>query len=194
MYKVEQPKIVATPSDFPEDGLDEYLLLGRSNVGKSTLINTVLNRNIAYISQKPGRTRTLNFYRVDRAFYIVDAPGYGYAKKSKRERETFGEMVETYIATRGVLRHALLLVDFRHPPLEDDLLMAEYLAHHNVPFTIVATKTDKISKGRRKHYIERLESHFTEDIDVIPFSKDGMNVEQVRGIFTEDSASLREGA
>src|SRR5690606_18389420 len=102
------------------DGLPEILLSGRSNVGKSSFINTMTNRkNLAYTSSKPGKTQTLNFYRINDAFYFVDVPGYGYAKVSQKKRQAFGRMIEGYIQTRKELRLAILIVDLRHPPTED---------------------------------------------------------------------------
>ncbi len=172
---VEGPLTAVDPEDFPEDALDEYLLLGRSNVGKSTFINTLLNRRIARISKTPGRTRTLNFYRVAQRFYLVDAPGYGYARQSKLERAQHGEMVENYLALRGVLRHAFLLVDCRHEPTEDDRLMGRYLEDGGVTFTLVATKADKIAKGRRKQHADKLRRVFPAAEDVVLYSKDGLN-------------------
>lgn len=138
---------------YPESTLPEILLSGRSNVGKSTFINTVLNRkNLAYISSKPGKTQTLNFYLINNAFYFVDVPGYGYAKVSKQARKEFGEMIEEYLQYREQLRLIVLLVDFRHPPSDDDKLMYNYLKAYNLTTLIVATKYDKVKPSMRdKH-------------------------------------------
>lgn len=136
---------------YPEDNLPEILLAGRSNVGKSTFINSVLNRkNIAYVSGKPGKTQTLNFYKVNEAFYFVDVPGYGYAKVSKKDREAFGKMIEEYLLKREQLRIVIQLVDFRHKPSEDDVLMYQFLSSYNIPTIVVGTKVDKVPKTKRK--------------------------------------------
>ncbi len=137
----------------PTGNLSEIVIAGRSNVGKSSFINSFLNRkNIAHISGKPGKTQTLNFYLVNDLFYFVDVPGYGYAKVSKTAREKFGIMIEGYLLNRENLRLVILLVDFRHKPSEDDYLMYNFLKSYNIPCLVVATKQDKISKNqRRKH-------------------------------------------
>lgn len=135
---------------YPTDSLPEILLSGRSNVGKSSFINSVLNRkNIAHVSGKPGKTQTLNFYLINEEFYFVDVPGYGYAKVSKQDREAFGKMIEEYLLTREQLKLVILLVDFRHKPTEDDCLMYEYLTSYNIPCLVVGTKVDKVPKTKR---------------------------------------------
>lgn len=138
---------------YPESTLPEILLSGRSNVGKSSFINTVLNRkNLAYTSGKPGKTQTLNFYLINNSFYFVDVPGYGYAKVSKTARQEFGEMIEEYLQYREQLRLIVLLVDFRHPPTDDDKLMYDYLKAYDLPTLVVATKYDKVKPSMRgKH-------------------------------------------
>lgn len=136
---------------YPTDFLPEILLSGRSNVGKSSFINSVLNRkNIAHVSGKPGKTQTLNFYLINEEFYFVDVPGYGYAKVSKTEREAFGKMIEEYLLTREQLKLVVLLVDFRHKPTEDDIMMYDYLTSYNIPCLVVGTKVDKVPKTKRK--------------------------------------------
>jgi len=132
-------------SQYPTDEKPEYLLIGRSNVGKSSFINTLVNRkNYARTSGRPGKTQTINFYNINDDFYLVDAPGYGYAGVSKTKRKKFGLMIEDYIVNRDNLKQVFLLVDFRHRPTNDDILMYNYLKHYKIPVTIVATKTDKI--------------------------------------------------
>jgi GTP-binding protein len=138
---------------YPESTLPEILLSGRSNVGKSSFINTVLNRkNLAYTSTKPGKTQTLNFFLINHQFYFVDVPGYGYAKVSKKARQEFGEMIEEYLQYREQLRLIVLLVDFRHPPTDDDKLMYDYLRAYHLPTLIVATKYDKVKPSMRKRH------------------------------------------
>lgn len=132
-------------SQYPTDNKPEYLLIGRSNVGKSSFINTIINRkNYARTSSSPGKTQTINFYNVNDDFYLVDAPGYGYAKVSKVKRKKFGLMIEDYIINRKNLRCTFLLVDFRHKPTSDDVLMYNFLKYYKIPTVIVGTKSDKI--------------------------------------------------
>jgi len=137
----------------PLGNLPEIVIAGRSNVGKSSFINSFLNRkNIAHTSGRPGKTQTLNFYLVNEVFHFVDVPGYGYAKVSKTEREKFGIMIEDYLLNRENLRLVILLVDFRHKPSEDDYLMYNFLKSYDIPCLVVGTKQDKISKNHQaKH-------------------------------------------
>lgn len=141
------------PEQYPETGLSEVGLSGRSNVGKSTFINSMIGRkNIARTSQQPGKTQTLNFYNIDNQLVFVDVPGYGYAKVSKKQREAFGIMIEKYISQREELKLVIQLVDLRHNPTEDDILMYNYLKYYEIPTFVVATKEDKIAKGKvQKH-------------------------------------------
>ena len=124
-------------SQFPTDGKEELLLVGRSNVGKSSFINTLINRkNFARTSAKPGKTQTLNFYLVNDFFYLVDAPGYGFAKVSKQLKEKFGLIMENYLESRENLKMVFMLIDFRHKPTEDDVMMYNYLKHYIVYLTL----------------------------------------------------------
>lgn len=137
-------------SQYPTDELDEFLLCGRSNVGKSSFINTVLGRkNYAHTSGKPGKTQTLNFYLLNNRFYLVDVPGYGYAEVSKEKQRKFGLMIEEYIKERKNLKCVFLLVDFRHKAQENDILMYNYLKYYNIPCVVVATKYDKIKASQK---------------------------------------------
>ena len=148
--KVEEPIIAVRRSQYPEDNKSEFLLVGRSNVGKSSFINTIIERkNFARTSSKPGKTQTLNFYLINDLFYLVDVPGYGYASVSKDTQKKFGLMIEEYLKSRSNLKHVFLLIDYRHKPTEDDVLMFEFLKYYNLDITIVATKYDKISKNNR---------------------------------------------
>lgn len=141
------------PEQYPETGLSEVGLSGRSNVGKSSFINSMIGRkNMARTSQQPGKTQTLNFYNIDNQLVFVDVPGYGYAKVSKKQREAFGKMIEKYISQRTSLKLVIQLVDLRHNPTEDDILMYNYLKYFDIPTLVVATKEDKIAKGKvQKH-------------------------------------------
>ena len=144
--------IIATRrSQYPDDGRPEFLLVGRSNVGKSSFINSILSRNnLAYTSSKPGKTQTLNFYGVNNSFYLIDVPGYGYAAVDKKTQAKFGMMIEEYLEKRHQLKRVFLLIDFRHKPMEDDLLMYNFLKYYNLPVTVIATKSDKISGGKKQ--------------------------------------------
>ena len=136
-------------SQYPENDKPEFMLVGRSNVGKSTFINAISGRkNLAYTSGKPGKTQTLNFYLANDEFYLVDVPGYGYAAVNKKTQEKFGKMIEEYLEKRDELIRVFMLVDFRHKPTEDDLLMYNFLKYYNVPVTIVATKVDKVGGSK----------------------------------------------
>ena len=135
-------------SQFPIDNKNEFLLVGRSNVGKSSFINTLINRkNFARTSSIPGKTQTLNFYLINDYFYIVDAPGYGYAKVNKQLKNKFGLIMEDYLEGRENLKMVFLLIDFRHKPTSDDVMMYKYLKHYNIPVSIVCTKVDKVTKN-----------------------------------------------
>jgi len=141
-------------SQYPTDDKPEFLMVGRSNVGKSSFINTLINRkNYARTSAKPGKTQTINFYLINDEFYIVDAPGYGFANLSKAKKKKFGLMMEDYLTNREKLKQVFMLVDFRHKPSNDDLIMYKYLKHYNIPVTVVATKSDKV--GITKHYSQK---------------------------------------
>ncbi|GAB2720574.1 ribosome biogenesis GTP-binding protein YihA/YsxC [Paenibacillus thermoaerophilus] len=141
------------PAQYPSDGLPEVALAGRSNVGKSSLINKLINRrNLARTSSQPGKTQTLNFYRIENRMYLTDLPGYGFAKVSKTTRAKWGKMIEEYLLKRDRLKLVLHVIDLRHPPTQDDILMYDWLTHYDVPIVIVATKADKVPRGKwQKH-------------------------------------------
>ena len=140
-------------SQYPVSSLPEFLIVGRSNVGKSSFVNTLINRkNYARTSSKPGKTQTLNFYKINDDFYFVDVPGYGYAITDKKTQMKFGKMIEDYVANREQLKEVFMLIDFRHKPSSDDILMYKYLKYYNLKVTVVATKIDKISLGQREKY------------------------------------------
>ena len=158
---------------YPKTNLPEIALAGRSNVGKSSFINRIIGRkNLVRTSSKPGKTRTLNFYLINDAFYFVDVPGYGYAQVSKREREKWGQMMEEYFETREQLQLVVLIVDLRHEPTREDIQMVEYVNYLNIPLLIVATKLDKIPKTKRERNINQMRKIFSTDeqIQIIPFS------------------------
>lgn len=140
-------------SHYPQDDIPEVALAGRSNVGKSSFINTMLNRkNLARTSGKPGKTQLLNFFNIDDKLRFVDVPGYGYARVSKKEREKWGKIIEEYLTSRENLRAVVSLVDLRHEPSADDVQMYEFLKYYEIPVILVATKADKIPRGKwNKH-------------------------------------------
>lgn len=145
---VEQPITAVRKSQYPEDSKSEFLLVGRSNVGKSSFINTLINRkNFARTSATPGKTQTLNFFLINNEFYIVDVPGYGFARVSKKLKNKFGMIIEDYLESRNNLKNVFMLVDFRHKPTDDDILMYNFLKYYNIPVTIIATKVDKVKKS-----------------------------------------------
>lgn len=144
-------------SQFPEDNKNEFLLVGRSNVGKSSFINTIINRkNFARTSAKPGKTQTLNFYLINDFFYLVDAPGYGFANVNKQLKNKFGLIMESYLESRENLKMVFMLLDFRHKPTDDDIMMYDYLKHYNIPVSIICTKTDKVSKSKFNYQINQI--------------------------------------
>ncbi len=149
--KADLDVIATRRSQYPDDGRAEFLLVGRSNVGKSSFINSILSRkNLAHTSSKPGKTQTLNFYGVNDKFYLIDVPGYGYAATDKKTQAKFGMMIEEYLEKREQLKRVFMLVDFRHKPNEDDLLMYNFLKYYNLPVTVIATKADKVSGSKKQ--------------------------------------------
>ena len=151
-------EVIATRrSQYPIDGKPEFLLVGRSNVGKSSFINSILSRkNLAYTSARPGKTQTLNFYNVNGDFYLIDVPGYGYAAVDKKTQAKFGMMIEEYLEKREELKRVFMLIDFRHKPMEDDLLMYNFLKYYNLPVTVVATKADKVTGSKKEKNLKTI--------------------------------------
>ena len=170
---VDLATIAVRTSQYPSDKLPEFLLVGRSNVGKSSFINTIINRkNYAHTSSKPGKTQTLNFYFLNEAFYFVDVPGYGYAISSKDRQQKFGLMIEEYIKNRPNLKKVFMLVDYRHKPTEDDCLMYNFLKYYNLDVQIIATKYDKITKSNRYKQDKLIKDtlKLNDETNFIPFS------------------------
>lgn len=161
-------------SQYPKDNLPEIALSGRSNVGKSSLINTFLKRkNLARTSSQPGKTQTLNFYLVNEDFYLVDVPGYGYARVSQKKRQEFGEMIQDYLETRPNLKGLVILIDSRHEPTKDDIAMYNYAQYLNLPILVVCTKIDKVKKSQVNKVMSGLKKHLDLDYDhvsVLTFS------------------------
>lgn len=169
----ELTHIAVRTSQYPNADKSEFLLVGKSNVGKSSFINTILCRkNFARTSSKPGKTQTLNFYLVNDDFYLVDVPGYGYANVSKSQQKKFGLMIEEYLTTRKNMKLVFMLIDFRHKPGENDVLMYNYLKYYNLPVCIIATKYDKVKSSQRdkQEKIVRDTLKIKEDDSLVLFS------------------------
>ena len=147
--KVKFLKSAVKREDYPPPVYPEVAFVGRSNVGKSSIINAILGRNIAKVSSSPGKTRLINFFLVNDNFYFVDLPGYGFAKVSKAEREKWRKMIERYFHTRENLKNVVLLVDSRHKPTELDIIMKEWLETLGIPFVVVGTKMDKLNQSEK---------------------------------------------
>jgi GTP-binding protein len=143
------------PKQYPTDGLPEIALVGRSNVGKSSLLNKMMNRKtLVKTSSKPGKTQTLNYFLVNNMLYFVDFPGYGYAKVAKSVKQTWGKMIEGYLKNRDELRFVIQLIDVRHPPTKDDVAMYDWCKEIGLDTIIVATKADKIARGRWLQHVK----------------------------------------
>lgn len=169
---------------YPETGLPEIALSGRSNVGKSTFINTLISRKkVARTSSKPGKTQTLNFFNIDEQLIFVDVPGYGYAKVSKKQREQFGKMIEQYLTTRKELKCVIQLIDIRHKPTQDDILMYDYLKHFEIPTIIVATKEDKIPKGKVQKHLKIIRETLEIESEDVLISYSSLNKDKTDNIW-----------
>ncbi len=182
VHNVEMVISAVRPEQYPEDGLPEFALAGRSNVGKSSFINRMIGRKaMARISSKPGKTQTLNFYKIEEQLFFVDVPGYGYAKVSKSERAAWGKMIEKYFTSRELLKAVVLIVDLRHSPTNDDCMMYDFLKHYNIPCIVVATKCDKIPKGKwdkHKKVVRETLQMDREDPLIVFSSEKGIGFEQ----------------
>lgn len=176
MYHVKQSEYLlsaAWESQWPDESVPEICLAGRSNVGKSSFINTMCQRkNLARVSATPGKTRTLNFYDINHELRFVDVPGYGYAKVNDQIRVQFGEMMETYISKRNNLKAMILLLDLRHSPSADDILMYDFVKHYDLPVILVATKEDKVKRSDVKKNEKKIKEklNFREEDVLIRFS------------------------
>ncbi|MBQ9708517.1 MAG: YihA family ribosome biogenesis GTP-binding protein [Firmicutes bacterium] len=171
--RAELETVAVKPSQYPPEDMYEVAFAGRSNVGKSSLLNLLTGRkSLARVSGSPGKTRTINFYRIDDAFRIVDLPGYGYAKVSKSVSQSWGNMMEKYLSTRPNLLKVVQLVDIRHAPSKQDVEMYNYLKHYGLDGIVVATKADKIPKNQMQKYIKVIRNtlKLTEEDVVIPVS------------------------
>ena len=170
---VELASMAVRASQYPTDGKPEFLLVGRSNVGKSSFINSIIGRkDLARTSATPGKTQTLNFYLVNDKFYLIDVPGYGYAAVDKDTQQKFGMMIEEYLINRENLKRVFMLVDFRHKPTEDDLLMFNFIKFYKLDVTIVATKYDKVKQSEKVKQERLFNDSFElgENDDIVYFS------------------------
>ncbi len=171
------------PDQYPQEPLPEVALAGRSNVGKSSLINRLINRkNLARTSSTPGKTQTLNYYLINSDLYFVDFPGYGYAKVSKTMRQKWGSIIQSYLLNRKTLKLVLLIVDLRHPPSKDDQAMYEWLNFYQVPFIVVATKADKVPKTKWPKHLKQVRDTLHMPAGQMPLlfsSGSGMNKDEL---------------
>lgn len=163
------------PKQYPKNGLPEIVLVGKSNVGKSSFINTMINRKkLARTSSEPGKTRQINFYNIDNNFYFVDLPGYGYSKMSKKEQEQVGKFIEQYLFNRKEIALIIFLIDIRHSPTTNDKLMYNYVISSGLPFIILANKADKIAITKVDQAVKDLQKQINPigDITTLPFSSE----------------------
>lgn len=167
--------VAVAKSGFPATGMPEIAFVGRSNVGKSSLINTMVNRKaLARTSQSPGKTRTINFYNVESKLYFVDLPGYGYSKAGKAESAKWGKMIEGYLLGRKELRAIALLLDIRHAPSENDIMMFNFMRHYGYDMLIAATKADKVTKNRLPGHVSEIRKTLLlpPEAGIVPFSSE----------------------
>lgn len=175
-FRIRQAEFVTSMtrlSEYPKDGLPEIAVAGKSNVGKSSLINVLANNyKLAHTSSRPGKTRFVNFFRINGSFFLVDLPGYGFSRAAKSVREGWAQLVEGYLRSSAQLRHMYLLVDIRHDPTQDDRLMRDWFGHYGLPFTVVATKCDKIARSKWRLHTDNIAKKLSlpSDAKVIPVS------------------------
>lgn len=174
-FAIRQAEFVTsagTEGAYPPALPCEIAIVGKSNVGKSSLINRLANnQKLAKTSSQPGKTRLVNFFLLNRAMYLVDLPGYGFAKASKTEQKSWGELLDRYLQS-GRVKHLFMLIDIRHAPTQDDLQMFRYLIYYNIPYTLIATKADKIAKSKQKQEANRRAKELGAPPFAIPFSSE----------------------
>lgn len=181
---IKNPKFeisAVSPKQYPKNNLPQIVLVGKSNVGKSSFVNTLVNRkSLARTSNTPGKTRQINFYNIDEQFYFVDLPGYGYSKMSKQEQIKVGKFIEDYLEKCQNISLIILLLDIRHNPTEDDVHMLDYIKRTNLPYMILTNKADKIAKTKVDAEVERIKNYLGLSFSIVlPFSAE-------RKIYTED--------
>ena len=189
VVKAEIITSAAKKEQYPQTNLKEVALAGRSNVGKSSFINKIINRrNLVRTSSKPGKTQTLNFYNINDVLCFVDVPGYGYAKVPKAEKDKWASMMEEYFESREELGLVMLIVDLRHSPTQDDIKMYHYIKHFGIPIVVVATKADKVKKSMKQKNINQIKIKMEMDLNdpIIAFSSEtGEGKDQVRHYLTQ---------
>ena len=182
---VKNPKFeisAVSPKQYPKNDLPQIVLVGKSNVGKSSFINTMINRkSLARTSSEPGKTRQINFYNIDETFYFVDLPGYGYSKMSKQEQDKVGSFIEQYLVKSKNIALVIFLIDIRHNPTENDILMYDYIIRSGLPFIILTNKADKIAPTKVDGIVKDLQKQINPigDSKMLPFSAE-------KKIYTED--------
>ena len=182
---IKNPKFeisAVSEKQYPKNNIPEIVLVGKSNVGKSSFINTMLGRkNLARTSSEPGKTRQINFYNIDNNFYFVDLPGYGYSKMSKEEQVKVGKFIEDYLSNRKQIALIIFLIDIRHSPTENDLMMYDYIINTGFPCLILANKADKIATTKVEEAVQNLQNEINplKDLIFLPFSSE-------KRIYTED--------
>ncbi|MGM9677379.1 MAG: ribosome biogenesis GTP-binding protein YihA/YsxC [Butyricicoccus sp.] len=189
LHKVEFVRSAVKTGDFPNDALPQIAFAGKSNVGKSSTINRLLNRkNFARVGNEPGKTVHINFFQIDEKVYFVDLPGYGYAKVSKKERARWGQLMDEYFASEDTLTLGFQIVDIRHKPTADDVTMADWFLQTGMPFVVIANKLDKIKKSQLEGNLQTIRTtlHLPEEVPVIPFSAEkGTGREEVLALILE---------
>jgi ribosome biogenesis GTP-binding protein ysxC len=194
--KVELEKVIGVTSKIPDMPYPEFAFAGKSNVGKSSLINALMNRKaLARVSSQPGKTQTINYYNVNDKIYLVDLPGYGYTKVAVEVKAKWGKMVEKYLRQSKMLKYIFLLIDSRHKPSDNDIMMYEWIVSQGVPPIIVATKTDKLKRSQIKGQMELIMKtlNLTSKEQLLPFSSEtkvGVNElwEIIEGIYPEQES------
>ena len=186
LHNAEFIRSVTAVADCPRDGLPQIAFAGKSNVGKSSVINKLLLRkNFARVGEAPGKTTHINFFRIDNKIYLVDLPGYGYAKVPMKEKERWGRLMEAYFAADDTIDYGVMLVDARHKPTANDVIMADYFKASGKPFAVVANKLDKLKKSEIEPNLDciRQTLMLPEDVPLIPFSAEsGLGREALLGI------------
>lgn len=194
--KAEYVKSCVSAEHYPTDGLPEMIFAGRSNVGKSSFINSLTNRkHLARVSSRPGKTQTLNFYNINDMMYLVDVPGYGYAKVNRTLKESFGRMIEEYLVEREELILGVLLVDYRHKPTEEDIAMYQLYKYYDIPSVVIGTKKDKVNRSQYKKQEKLIKETlgFNEDDVFVSYSSETHDSrEEVWAIFTDLVDQYRE--
>lgn len=189
LQRTEFVRSAAGGRDFPRDGLPQVVFSGRSNVGKSSVINKLLlRRNFARVGGMPGKTVHINYFLVDEKVYLVDLPGYGYAKVGRGEKRRWADLIEGYLTQDREIALVFSLMDFRHPPTRDDLMMVEFLVEQELPFVVVMTKADKLNATQRRERTQALQQELphADQLTIIPFSSvTGEGVEEIRAIIDE---------